>query len=122
MGVPLHCMQLRAPWRGETEGGRVTWRRRFHRPSRLGPEERVWLVIEGFCLGADVFLDAQPLGRLDVAATRFEITECLRDTSDLAIQWRLMPPSAADSLMLGVDPPGVATIEIGLRLPGETLG
>jgi hypothetical protein len=91
-----HRIRLRGPWevRPHPEGvphgrmtvpgtlrdggwagfaGRVSFYRRFGRPSNLGPKETVWLVFERVVGRAEVRLDDELLGPLDGAGS-FDIT------------------------------------------------
>jgi hypothetical protein len=61
-------------WAGLT--GRVSFYRRFGRPSNLTDCETVWLIFEKVLGQAEVRLNDEPLGALS-GAGRFEITNCL---------------------------------------------
>ncbi len=60
-------MQIPADWGrelGQEFRGAVRFRRTFHRPTRLDPQERVVLVGEGADAAAEVSLNDQPLGSI----------------------------------------------------------
>lgn len=52
--------------------GRVRWRRRFHSPRALEPDERLWIVFDGVDYFADVSLNGTHLGRHEGYFERFE--------------------------------------------------
>jgi hypothetical protein len=62
MSAP-HRIRLRGPWESTSHAdGRAVHRRPFGKPTNLGANERVWLVIEGASPGAAVRLNGQALG------------------------------------------------------------
>ena len=107
MPLPAHRIRLRGPWRvtiadgsqpptqmaipcSLREGGwvgvagRVSFYRRFGRPSNLGPTESVWLVLEHLATKAEVRLNEKLMG--DSASSReFDITGILLDRNEVSI-------------------------------------
>jgi hypothetical protein len=83
----VHTIRLRPPWRLERSSEGVVWRRAFHRPSGLGPGDRVWLAMENCPAAGLVELNGQTLGSV-VAATglqRFDVTAGLLGRNELSI-------------------------------------
>ena len=96
--MPTHPIRLRGPWDVRPEGsapagrmtvpgtlrdggwagfaGRVSFYRRFTRPSNLTDRETVWLIFERVLGPAEVRLNHDRLGALS-GAGRFEITKRL---------------------------------------------
>jgi hypothetical protein len=94
-----HRIRLRGPWDVRPEGsappgrmtvpgtlrdggwpeftGRVSFYRRFGRPSNLNDRESVWLVFENVIGPAEVHLNEERLGRLERGAASFRVTERL---------------------------------------------
>lgn len=85
--MEAHRIRLRAPWRSEElDGGATAWTRPFHRPTNLGPSERVWLLLSGLPLDGTVELNGQKVGHAIAAVeNRFEITAILADRNELVI-------------------------------------
>lgn len=68
--------------------GRVRWRRHFHAPRALEPDERLWLVFDGVDYFADVSLNGTPLGRHEGYFERFEfdVTHLVRPRNELVVE------------------------------------
>ncbi|MEX0715666.1 MAG: hypothetical protein WD066_03730 [Planctomycetaceae bacterium] len=68
--------------------GRVRFRRVFHRPTNLDPDERVYVVVERLIAGATLELDGHRLGRIapDEERGEFDITSLVRPNSELSIE------------------------------------
>ncbi len=65
--------------------GTVAYRRVFHRPTGLEPEQGVWIVIEPLAGTADVTLNQTSLGTLESTGGRFAIESILADDNRLEI-------------------------------------
>ncbi len=77
----VHRIRLREPWQTRTlEDGRVSRTRRFGRPRRLDPNERVWLVIEELPESGSVRLNGQEL-----CDARCDVTVLLLDNNRVEI-------------------------------------
>jgi hypothetical protein len=110
-----HRIHLRRAWQREpADSGRVRWRRRFNRPTGLGPREQVWLVLEGFRPPVDVLLNQHPLGSLPPAksTTRFDVTSLLELRNELCLDTRETEASAGAGTRDQPDPPGEVCLEI----------
>jgi hypothetical protein len=86
-GVPAGSMSVPVTLRdGGWAGfaGRVSFYRRFGRPSKLGSKETVWLVFERIVGRADVRLNDEPLGALDEARS-FDVTGRLAARNSLEV-------------------------------------
>jgi hypothetical protein len=101
-----HRIRLRGPWDVRPQGGapagrmtvpgtlrdggwegfagRVSFYRRFGRPSNLTPAETVRLVFEGIVGPAEVRLNDENLGRIDGTAS-FDVTKCLAERNTLEV-------------------------------------
>ncbi|MEX1095199.1 MAG: hypothetical protein WED34_04070 [Planctomycetales bacterium] len=68
--------------------GRARFRRLFHRPTNVGPDERLYLVVERVAGAATVKLDGLHLGSIAVAGGdgEFEVTDLVRPNSELSIE------------------------------------
>jgi hypothetical protein len=64
--------------------GRVSFYRRFGRPSNLGPKESVWLVFERVVGRAEIRLNDEDLGPVDGAGS-FEVTGRLAARNSLEV-------------------------------------
>lgn len=107
MSEPYH-IRLRGPWEvvphapGATRGrmtipgtlrdggwpgyvGPVSFYRRFGKPSNLGTDDRVRLAFERVTGSAEVFLNGESLGPLDVAGT-FDVAERLRERNEVEVR------------------------------------
>lgn len=103
MSNESHRIHLRRPWQCQVSGGRALWSRRFGRPARLGPGERVWLVFEGFPGNALAKLNGQA-----IALDSLDVTDLLQVRNELALE--TPDPAVAIS---GIDtPPGEVVLEI----------
>jgi len=109
--VTLHRIRLRRPWQCEPAGEGACWRRRFHRPTGLGPDTQVWIVLGGFSAAGTMRLNGQALGRLDPERPecRFDATGAMCPENELAIDLDAPAPAA---LPKGADPPGEVALEI----------
>ena len=97
-----HRIRLRSPWKVETEGQELCFRRGFHCPTSLDTREEVWLVVERIGLSdgrAEVMIDETPVGQLGPGETRgeYHITERLAPRCELTIRLKL-PQEAAGSM------------------------
>jgi hypothetical protein len=68
--------------------GRVSFRRRFHRPNNLEPDERVFVVLENVALTGAVSVNGQSLGALDPRTRGFsaDVTDLLSGNDELHIE------------------------------------
>jgi hypothetical protein len=81
----VHRIRLREPWEvAALEDGRLRRSRRFGRPSRLDPQERVWLVVERLPESGSVRLNGQEL-REAPGDIRCDVTELLLDNNRVEI-------------------------------------
>jgi hypothetical protein len=101
----MHTIRLRGRWEIEPlEGGQVCCTRRFHRPTGLDVNSRVWLVIGDAVGQAEVTLNGRLLGRIEghqATPARFDITADLQPGNVLAIS--LASPQPLDSVRLVID-------------------
>jgi len=104
---PVHRIRLRAPWQvrphvenvpvgtmtvpgtlrdGGWDGfaGRVSFYRRFGRPSNLGAKETVWLMFDCVVGQAEVRMNDEPLGALDRTGA-FDVTRLLTMRNSLEV-------------------------------------
>jgi hypothetical protein len=89
-----HRIHLRKPWDVEPlDAGRARLRRRFGRPTNLGPEEHVWLTYEDAPAGASLWLNGTLIGRRDGPAGPFEfdVTEQLRERNEVWVEFESKP-------------------------------
>lgn len=87
---PAGRAQLPCDWSatlGREFRGRVRYRRRFNRPTGLGPHERVFLVVEGVDAFGSVALNDRPLGPIRGYAVpaSFDVTDLLAASNLLAV-------------------------------------
>lgn len=117
MSSELHRIRLRRPWQCQVLGDRTRWTRRFGRPTGLSPEERIWLVFEGFPTGSSGSLNGQPLGQGEGGQLGpYEVTHRLELRNELVLETPLVaesPRTPAD------DPPGLVFLEIRYIGPGD---
>src|SRR2546428_9613355 len=68
--------------------GRVRWRRNFHSPRTLEPQEQLWLVFEGVDYFADVSLNGTRLGRHEGYFDPFaySVTGLVRNRNELVVE------------------------------------
>jgi beta-mannosidase len=84
--------RLRIPgfWNAALDGlrGRVRWRRPFHGPRALDPNERLWLVFEGADYFARVHLNGRELGahRGMFDPFEFDVTEQIESHNELVAE------------------------------------
>lgn len=73
--------------------GHVRLTRRFHRPTNLGPEERVWLVFHGLGGTAHISLNGRTLGTITPPArtARYDITHNLSSRNELTVDLQCDP-------------------------------
>ena len=78
-------------WLGSAFRGRVAYRRIFHLPTQLDPDQLVWLVIEKVDYQGSLFLNDQSIGtlRLGEAPLRVEVRQQLLETNLLCIEIEL---------------------------------
>jgi hypothetical protein len=115
---PPGRMVMPADWAqplGRDFRGRVRFLRPFGRPTRLEPEEQVWLVCDGVDLAGWAFLNGEQLGTVDGfrEAVRFEVTGLLKERNELAIEVELPPLVYAEEQQLRPDRAGLAGGVIG---------
>jgi hypothetical protein len=115
---PPGRMVMPADWAqslGRDFRGRVRFLRAFGRPTRLEPEEQVWLVCDGVDLAGWATLNGEQLGPVDGfrQAARFEVTGRLKERNELAIEVELPPLAYADEQRLRPDRAGLAGGVIG---------
>lgn len=77
--------------------GTAIFRRKFHKPTNLDPQERVELVFAQVRGKGQVSLNQSPLGSFESAgeSIQFEITQALRSFNELLVQIEFDPTSAA---------------------------
>ena len=78
-----------ADWRSlfGSLAGRATFRRRFHKPTNLDPEERVWIAFDGLNGHANVQLNGQDLGTLSgTSSGRLDVTGALQPFNELTVE------------------------------------
>ncbi len=118
--MPIHRINLRGPWEFEwlepatgdapahgrvklpsdwrddfgDRAGRVRFRRHFHEPTGIEPEDSVWLHFTGVGGEFTVSLDGRPLASED-GTPRFEITDALQPTSVVVVEI-VCDPSGTD--------------------------
>ncbi|NLX97029.1 MAG: hypothetical protein GXY83_12715 [Rhodopirellula sp.] len=94
--MSVHRIRLREPWRHLRVEGNVQWRRKFNRPSGLGPEQRIWIEVKNRSRGVAVYLNGRHLGETPAGAeaVRFELTGLL----DLHNEITLMSTDAPQRL------------------------
>jgi len=115
--LPPACKaEMPADW-GNSFGnefrGLVRHSRKFHRPTGLDANSRVWLVIDNVDFQAAVALNHQPLGLIQLAGSppvgqvfnlptppsscpaRFDITQLLAESNRLSLDILLPPDSAS---------------------------
>jgi hypothetical protein len=92
-----HIIRLRGPWERQLlPQGSARYTRRFHQPTGLDAESRVWLAIENFAAGASVTVNdclctPLPAHGAEAApdeprvAARFDITPLLQAQNNVAI-------------------------------------
>jgi hypothetical protein len=73
--------------------GRIRFRRRFGRPTNLGPDERLFVVFDGIGGMGNVWLGRRKLGQVDSHQTtaRFELTGLLETRNELVVELRFDP-------------------------------
>jgi len=85
---PRHAIRLGDAWeQPERAGDHVRLLRRFGRPSGIGPDDRLLLVIASATVAADVRLNGAPLPPITAGAHRWEqdVTPLLRERNELVI-------------------------------------
>jgi hypothetical protein len=82
MRMPVPCSLRDGGWPGFA--GRVSFYRRFGRPSNLSSEESVWLVFECVAGKSAVTLNDLPLGELEGSGS-FEVTGRLEERNRLQV-------------------------------------
>jgi hypothetical protein len=75
--------------------GRVLFRRRFHRPGNLDPQERVLIVLEDIPGAGAVTVNGRRLGLIDCATRAFQadVTDLLEGNDELQIDLELTDPT-----------------------------
>jgi len=112
---PSRTVRLPARWGELLEIGthRVRLSRRFHRPTNLGPSDRVSLVVDELPEGAEVSLNGERLGLQagDPAGRTIFPTRALEPTNLLTLEFEIGPKPAGD------EPWGDVALLISSSLP-----
>ena len=87
-------------WRRLFEGvsGRMRFRRRFGRPTNIGPNERLFVVFDGVGGMGNVWLGQRKLGHIDnrQSTARFELTGLLEARNELIVELSFDPEQSPD--------------------------
>jgi beta-galactosidase/beta-glucuronidase len=80
-------------------GGRARFRRRFHSPTNLEPEDRVWLVFDGVGGHGTVVLNDEIIGRLRSSdePQRLDVATRLRPFNAVLVELEFDPAVAANA-------------------------
>lgn len=105
-----HYIRLRGPWVCEPFGenappktrmsipcrwdegglkgfiGKVRFRRRFGKPRRLDPHERVWLKMEGISGHGRVLLNETSIGEVSTTESEWDVTPLIGDRNELVVE------------------------------------
>jgi hypothetical protein len=82
-----HIIPLRSAWEIASAGEFTQHKRRFGRPLRLAPGERVWLVCDHLPSAAEVFVNDALVGRTPTSgAFSADITDILQIRNGVLIQ------------------------------------
>jgi hypothetical protein len=94
---------LREPWEAiALEGGRVRRSRRFGRPGRVDPKERIWLVIDGLGEGTVVRLNGQELAGV-AGSFRMDVTDVLPERGNrIEMEMDAVAPASEVAIEIGV--------------------
>ncbi len=113
--TPFDCRQI--PLGDDDAGGRVRYRRRFGRPTHLGADECVLLVVPPLTAPADVRINGTLLGQVEPhgGAGRFDITGRLKNRNELWIDLLRQPGEQAPAPDLSESATDVVCLEIGPR-------
>lgn len=113
--TPFDCRQI--PLGVGDAGGRVRYRRRFGRPTHLGPDECILLVVPPLTAPADVRINGTLLGQVEPhgRAGRFDITERLKDRNELWIDLLRQPGEQAPTPDQPSSDATTVCLEIGPR-------
>ncbi|GAB6165084.1 hypothetical protein JCM19992_10840 [Thermostilla marina] len=126
-----HVIRLRRPWQRLRLPTVGAWRRVFHRPTGLGPSERVFLQLVRPTGCGVIWLNGSPLGRWDAEAEgwKSDVTARLEPENALLLvttsdQKPAAPdrPAAADpnaflqTLGLSADKPAAELVDMYARL------
>lgn len=110
----VHRINLKGPWEYEAAGGsprgrvtmpadwqslfdaavtRASFRRTFHKPSNLDPNERVFLVLDAVGGTGTIALNGKPAGELTDSdrPQRFDVTDALQPFSELVVDLSVAP-------------------------------
>jgi hypothetical protein len=84
-----HRVHMPTTWQslfGDT-AGTARFRRRFHRPTNLDPDERVFLVFDGIGGRAEIRLNGRQFSSIDAAAcpAGFDVTALLAPRNELTV-------------------------------------
>src|SRR5262245_29553337 len=104
-------MRMPATWSGTPlDGfrGHVRFRRRFHRPRALEPQERLWIAFHGVDYFAEVTLNETRLGRHQgyFAPFEFEVTSLIQPFNELVVDVNCptdLDPNRAGMLRAGLE-------------------
>lgn len=105
--LPPSCkVQVPGDWReplGADFLGCARYTRHFNCPTNLGPDQRVWLALDGVDYQAAVALNGHPLGLVEgyEAAARIDITGILESHNVLAVEVSLPPAVFHDPKLRG---------------------
>lgn len=68
--------------------GRARFRRRFHRPTNLDANERVWIVFDGIGGSGHVLINGERLGQFDdgQSSLEFDVTGRLSASNELVVE------------------------------------
>ena len=95
----MHVIRLREPWERESlDEGQLRLTRRFHRPTGLDSESRVWLAVDHAAGQAQVTLNDRGLGEIASYPARLEVTQFLLPLNLLAITLRAPSPDIDEIL------------------------
>jgi beta-galactosidase/beta-glucuronidase len=80
-----------------TAAGRAVFRRRFHSPTNLEPDDRVWLVFDGVGGQGTVRINGEDVGRLQSSdqPQRFDIFATLQPFNEATVELEFDPATAA---------------------------
>ena len=105
-----HRIRLRRPWQRRDADGRLCYARYFHRPTGIGPQDRVRLVLAGLEGTVELRLNGEQRARFEAtpgAATAILITPRLAERNHLELLI-----SAATAAVAEDEPPGEVWLEI----------
>jgi hypothetical protein len=104
----LHQIRLGPPWEVTSNSDRTLHRRRFGRPQKLDPGERVWLALSTGA-PAQVVLNGEPLGTTEGQPFWAEVTDRLAVRNEILIDCRPGDSPREVALFIGSDQPATST-------------